>query len=70
MLYIMCMILSPPPTIYHDYYLSWRPLISSKDQEKNLVAGEKNPSLNSSVFEIVQLSTYLRHPFLDGIRYA
>jgi len=35
-------ILSPPSAIM-TYTLPWRPLISSKDQEENLVAGEKNP---------------------------
>ena len=44
MLYIMGMILSPQSTkSVMTYSLSWRPLISSKDQEENLMAGEKNP---------------------------
>ena len=42
MLYIMGRILSPPLKTTMTLSLSWMSLISSKDKEENLAAGEKN----------------------------
>ena len=62
---------SPPPIIYYDSLslsLSLKPLISSKDQEDNLVAGKKNPLPPST--PAFSRSCNFWHPFCDGIKYA